>query len=387
MQNNIKDWSTLLPWLQLYFIKGLGSVRITKLVNLLGSPTVILNASPDTLQQYLTLNLARLITQAKKCAVINGKVALTHAWLNQAAYHCILCPDSKNYPQQLRQLYDYPPILFLSGNADLLQNPQLAIVGSRRPTFQGKVQAEKMAFALAEMGLTITSGMASGIDAVAHGAALTAKGKSIAVIGTGIDRVYPAKHQLLAQKLIEQGLIVSEFPLGSPPVAGHFPRRNRIISGLSLGVLVAEAAEKSGSLITARLALEQNKEVFVIPGAINNLQAKGCNRLIQQGAMLVDEPMQIIQELRTPLRQWLPSLPAMDTPDAGVQKRQVIPCEQRVTCTRQLAILKVMGNDICHIDELLLNLPVNQEELSSALTLLEIEGIITQTSGGYLRSG
>jgi DNA processing protein len=219
------------------------------------------------------------------------------AWLaaNRAA---LLTFDHPAYPPLLREIADPPPWLYVRGDPQCLSGPQLAIVGSRKATRQGEADAALFAGALARAGFAVTSGMAAGIDAAAHRAALAADGVTIAVVGTGLDRVYPAAHRELATAIAGRGATVSELPLGSPPRAQHFPSRNRIISGLAVGVLVVEAAPRSGSLVTARLALEQNREVFAIPGSIHNPTSKGCNELIRGGATLVQEVQDILDELQ-----------------------------------------------------------------------------------------
>ena len=218
------------------------------------------------------------------------------AWLSQNNNYAITFNEA-NYPYQLKEIADPPPILFVRGNPDLLAAPQIAIVGSRNPSASGEETAFNFAKTLSQHGFTITSGLALGIDAASHRGALSAKGYTIAVAGTGLDRVYPARHKDLATEIVNTGAIISEFPPGTTAKANHFPRRNRIISGLCQGLLVVEAAKQSGSLITARMALEQNREVFAIPGSIHNPLARGCNALIRQGAKLVETTQDILEEL------------------------------------------------------------------------------------------
>lgn len=217
-------------------------------------------------------------------------------WAEQADQHLIHWQHAA-YPSLLLETALPPPLLMVKGNLSLLKQPQLAVVGSRHPTPSGVEDAEFFAQTLSETGLTISSGLAMGIDAAAHRGALLGQGKTIAVLGCGIDVVYPKKNARLYGQIAEQGALVSEFPLGTAPLAAFFPRRNRIVSGMSLGVLVVEAALKSGSLITARYALEQNREVFAIPGQINQLQKAGCHYLIRQGATLIENPLQILEHL------------------------------------------------------------------------------------------
>lgn len=216
-------------------------------------------------------------------------------WLAQPDNHLLTCDDPA-YPKQLQEIPDAPPVLFVRGSIDLLSRPQIAIVGSHNPSSQGKQTAQDFAGTLAACGFVITSGLALGIDAASHIGALRSGGLTIAVAGTGLDRIYPARHKQLALEIVENGAIISEFPPGTTAKAGHFPRRNRIISGLCIGLLVVEAARQSGSLITARLALEQNREVFAIPGSIHNPLARGCNALIREGAKLVETTRDILEE-------------------------------------------------------------------------------------------
>ncbi len=217
-------------------------------------------------------------------------------WLKHPDNHALTLHDAR-YPPLLREIFDAPPVLFVRGTPTLLATPQLAMVGSRNPTPGGAQTAHDFAAHLARAGLTITSGLALGIDAASHRGALAAQGLTIAVAGTGLDRVYPASHRDLAHAIVAQGALVSEFPPGTPPLPENFPRRNRIISALSLGTLVVEAALRSGSLITASHAVEQGREVFAIPGSIHNPLARGCHALIRQGAKLVETAADIVEEL------------------------------------------------------------------------------------------
>ncbi len=375
-------WDLCKPWLTLHLVKGLGSLRIAKLIEYFGSPETALKASTDKLCSLLSDTIARNITHAASNTKIINSLNLTKSWLNHSDSHHLICPDHPFYPEILKELPDYPPVLFLSGNIELLKTPKVAIVGSRRPSLQGKRHAKHMGKQLSQMGITITSGMATGIDAEAHYGALTGSKASIAVIGTGIDKVYPASNLQLAKKLREQGLIISEFPLGTPPVSGNFPKRNRIISGLSLGVLVIEAAEKSGSLITARLALEQGREVFATPGFVNNPMTKGCHQLIRQGAMLIDEPKQVIEELKSSLENWILT-PNSTTQPLPTQQYKLL--DQKITCPLQRRLMQAIGSDTLHVDELLIYFSEDQSTLTAALTILELNGYIVMTSGGYRR--
>lgn len=282
----------LASWLKLCLIPGLGGEGQRRLLQAFGSPAAIFNQSATELSRHVKPGIARLIVADPDEALIES----TLAWLEDPLNHIVTLADAE-YPQSLLNLPDPPTLLYVKGHLDLLNAPALAIVGSRNATTQGMRNAEAFAASASAAGLCIVSGMAQGIDTAAHSGGLQGTGASIAVVGTGLDKVYPASNRELAHRLAEAGAIVSEFPLGTPPLAANFPRRNRIISGLSLGCLVVEASLQSGSLITARLALEQGREVFAIPGSIHSPQSKGCHTLIKQGAKLVECVQDILDEI------------------------------------------------------------------------------------------
>ncbi|MCI0653664.1 MAG: DNA-processing protein DprA [Methylococcaceae bacterium] len=288
-------------------------------------------------------------------------------WLDQPGHRVITLQDPE-YPACLKEITAPPPLLFLIGDHSLLSTPQLAIVGSRNPSSSGKETAREFAAALSGAGLSITSGLALGIDASAHEGCLKVRGKTIAVVGTGPDRVYPARHKQLALKIAESGCLVSEFSPGTGAKASNFPRRNRIISGLSLGVLVIEAAIQSGSLITARLALEQGREVFAIPGSIHNPLARGCNALIKTGAKLVETAVDVLEELRnfqaTEITFNYPSGPSIE-PEP-----------------EQKNILKYVAYSPTSIDTLVKETGESAETIASSLLVLELQGYVQLTSGG-----
>ena len=279
-------------WLLLLHLHGLGIAHIKALVDVLGSPRALFGESRVALA-HCGLS-SEIIEQIKNppWSAIRRDVD----WLAASSQHHIIPYTHENYPALLLQAAAFPPVLFVRGNLSVLNEPQLAIVGSRNPTPHGIENARQFAYELANKQWVITSGLAIGIDGAAHEGALMAKGKTIAVAATGLDSIYPARHRVLAEKIIEQGAIVSEFVIGTKPHARHFPRRNRIISGLSKGVIVIEAAVKSGSLITAKYAAEQSREVFALPGSIRNPLSKGCHALIRQGAVLVETVDDILQE-------------------------------------------------------------------------------------------
>jgi DNA processing protein len=299
-------------------------------------------------------------------------------WAEQPGNHLLTRQDPR-YPPLLATIHDPPPLLFLHGDPETLQLPQLAIVGSRNPSRFGQETAADFARHLVTAGLTITSGLAIGIDGQAHSGALAAGGKTIAVTGTGLDRVYPASQRELSHRIAESGALLSEFPTGTPPLAGNFPRRNRIISGLSVGTLVVEAAQRSGSLITARLALEQGREVFAIPGSIHNPLARGCHALIRQGAKLVETANDILEELGS-LLGTLHEEPSAPTVIAS-QK-----CTELDSDYQQL--LDCVEFDPITADQLIAESGLTAEAVSSMLLLLELEGYISSAPGGrYCRTG
>ncbi len=298
----------------------------------------------------------------------------------------LLAFEDADYPELLRQITNPPPFLFVRGNVSCLHLPQIAIVGSRNPSTGGSENAERFAHYLADQGFAITSGLALGVDGAAHKGALAVWGKTIAVMGTAVDRIYPSRHRALAQEIIEKGgALVSEFPLGTGSYAGNFPQRNRIISGLSLGVLVVEAALQSGSLITARQALEQNREVFAIPGSIHNPLAKGCHQLIRQGATLVESAQDILDQLKGILSfKWQE---VQQTLDLSEQKPITKPDNNLPISESSETefLLSAVGYDPVPLDALVARTqwPINQ--LITQLTLLELAGKIESLGGSYQR--
>ncbi|MCP5077927.1 MAG: DNA-protecting protein DprA [Psychromonas sp.] len=302
---------------------------------------------------------------------------------NEACGSKIVTFDDELYPKQLKQIYDPPLVLFVKGNAQLLNNMQIAIVGSRAASVNGREAAFDIAQQLAKQGLVITSGLALGIDAAAHKGTLTTATGTIAVVATGLDKVYPARHKSLAKQIeASQGAIVSEFLPGTSPKPGHFPKRNRIISGLSKGVLVVEAALKSGSLITARCALEQNREVFSVPGGINNPLTKGCHWLIKQGAKLVENAADIVEELSIDERSEL----HLNHEQQILAYRPTIKAEKNLKndlCNE--ALLASVGFEITPVDKVVSRSELPIEEVLARLIMLELSGLVAAVPGGYLR--
>ena len=302
-------------------------------------------------------------------------------WLAQPDCHVLLWGDA-SYPPALAELDDAPPLLFVRGSLDCLTQPQLAMVGSRNPTAVGREIAHDFAAQLARSGLVITSGLADGIDAASHQGALAGEGQTIAVFATGLDRVYPAKNRQLAHEIAAAGgALVSEQPLGTPPLRANFPRRNRIISGLSLGTLVVEAALRSGSLITARQAAEQGREVFAIPGSIHNPLARGCHRLIRQGAKLVEEANDVLEELA-------PLLKALLSQEMVPEKGSAAPAEGGLEGNPAHELLLACLHDApSSIDQLVVRSGLTAEAVSSMLLVLELQGKAVSSAGGYCRAG
>jgi DNA processing protein len=293
--------------------------------------------------------------------------AIDMEWLNTDENHTILTWDSPKYPSLLKEIHNPPFILYAKGQLSSLEQPQIAIVGSRTPSITGSENAKQFSRELASRHLTIVSGLALGIDAQAHIGCLEAKGKTIAVLGTGIDTIYPRRHKQLAEQICKNGLILSEFPLNSPPIAGHFPRRNRIISGLSLCILVIEAAIKSGSLITAKMALEQNRDVLAIPGSIHNPMARGCHYLLQQGAKLVTSVHDVLEELN------------LEEPPTGSRKSDFPLASEKEN------LVKFIGFETTTIDQMIERSGYSIEQVTNELAELELQGMIAAIPGGYTR--
>lgn len=276
----------------------------------------------------------------------------------------VLTCDSPAYPQRLKEIYDYPPVLYVRGNLLPEDECCLAVVGTRRPTVYGRQVTEEIVTDLARNGITIVSGLAKGIDSIAHRAALEAGARTIAVFACGLDIVYPAENAKLAREIIEHGALISEYPLGTKPKADNFPRRNRIMSGLSLGVLVVEAGESSGALITANQALEQNREVFAVPGSILSPTSRGTNHLIQEGAKLVRNYVDILEELNLAMMA------------QQLEMKELLPADE----TESL-LLKQLSREPTHIDDICRNSGLTASLVSSTLTMMELKGIVKQVGG------
>ncbi|PIE44002.1 MAG: DNA-protecting protein DprA [Gammaproteobacteria bacterium] len=294
------DLPQLHAWCTLWRVPKVGAKRYANILKAFGSPEAFLALPDDERRRAGVTADNNALDKAKRGADSDIR------WLQDNTDATILTRADSRYPPQLASIADPPPVLFCRGNVDLLSEPQLAIVGSRSPSHEGMENAGNFARFMTQNGIVITSGLALGIDGAAHQGALSAKspalaGETVAVMGTGADSIYPARHRELAHRIIERGVVITELPIGTPVMPQAFPRRNRMISGLSLGALIVEAGLKSGSLITARTALEQNREVFAIPGSIHNPLARGCNHLIRNGAKLVETAKDIFEELQPAL--------------------------------------------------------------------------------------
>ena len=360
-------------WLTLNQTPGLGNAAFCQLLSKFGSPEGIFNAKLSQLREVVDDDIAQKISNGVDAEMI----APTLKWLEKDNVHIVTFADS-TYPQKLLEISNPPAVLYAIGNLHWLNHPTIAIVGSRSATPQGEKNAEEFAKSLCEQGLCVISGMALGIDGAAHRGSLKANGATIAVVGTGLDIVYPARHRDLAHKIAERGLILSEFPLGTPSKAQNFPRRNRLISGLSLGCLVVEANIDSGSLITARLAAEQGREVFAIPGSIHSPVTKGCHQLIKQGAKLVESVQDILEEINwATIANSLPSKNSLLSISPSGLMPDVSPNSPQTN-----TVLDLMGFDPVNFESIRTNSGLTTEALSSMLMLLELENKITSLAGG-----
>ena len=354
----------LASWLQLTLTPGLGAATIRELLKQLGLPEKILGAPRK--------ELARLVSPQALAALDSESVARSVeralAWLERPGCALVTLADAA-YPPLLLEIGDPPPVLYCRGRTELLSRPALAIVGSRNASAQGAANAEQFARAFSAAGLTIVSGLAQGIDAAAHRGGLAGEGSTLAILGTGVDLAYPAANATLAEEIAERGLLVSEYPLGMKALAHNFPRRNRLISGLAQGCLVIEAALASGSLITARAAAEQGREVFAVPGSIHSPLSKGCHALIKSGAKLAESAEDVLSELAAFRRTGFASTqaPAADKRDAAAENEPLLAC---------------MGFDPVDVDSLCARAGMPAERVSAELLRLELGGRITALPGG-----
>lgn len=352
-------------WLRLLLTPGVGNDTARRLLAAFGLPDAIWSHNASAWETVTSARVARALQVVPPS--LDAALDRLMDWLADDQHQVITLADGR-YPASLLQTADPPLMLYVLGRAEALAHPRmLAIVGSRNPTPQGESNARLFSRSLAEADVCVVSGLALGIDGAAHTGALEGGGTTIAVVGTGLDTVYPKRHESLASRIAEHGAIVSEYPLGTPPLAAHFPQRNRIIAGLSQGTLVVEAAVRSGSLITARLAAEQGREVFAIPGSIHAPQSRGCHALIRQGAKLVESAQDILEDLR------------LVEPVASGHTAPV---------TGDDSLLEAMGFDPVGLDALQARTGLDTATLQARLLELELDGLVDRLPGGLLqRSG
>ena len=360
---------TLKRWLALYHTPGVGAVTFHQLLEAFPNLQELPHTDPGVLHKLgLSQKAINALQQPDTSAVMHDL-----EWQDKPGNRIMTCHDP-DYPILLLQIASPPPLLYIHGHSDILSEPLLAMVGSRNPSASGARTATDFARHLSAAGLVISSGLALGIDAACHQGALDAGAPTVAVMGTGLDRVYPARHRDLARQIAEQGALVSEFPIGTAPRAENFPRRNRIISGLSLGTLVVEAAIRSGSLITARYAGDQGREVFAIPGSIHNPLARGCHHLIRQGAKLVETAQDVIDELGMLADSCYPTDPATVGAEVPDESPKLDPEYQQ--------LIDFIGFDDTSIDQLVCSCGLTPAEVSSMLLQLEMSGYIASSHGG-----
>lgn len=372
----MEDDAGLAAWLRLTLISGVGGETQRTLLKAFGLPEALFASGMSAVRGVIGAERAERLLRLDESTAAEIEAAL--AWAREPGNHILTLADA-DYPQALLRSADPPILLYVKGRVELLNRPGLAIVGSRNATPQGEANAEAFAAALAGAGLTIISGMALGIDTAAHRGALSAiattgenSGSTIAVIGTGAGRIYPARNRELARILAQQGAIVSEFPLDTPALAANFPRRNRIIAGLAQGCLVVEAAARSGSLITARLAAEAGRDVFAIPGSIHSPLAKGCHQLIKQGAKLVESAQDVLEEIN-----WQTSFASASNINITENVTDSIAIDAPSTL-----LLDALGYDPCDIDALGERARLTPEALLAMLLQLELDGHVASLPGG-----
>lgn len=377
-------------WLQLAFTPYIGAESFRRLLDHFGSASEVLRAPESLITQLLTHNRAAVANAWRNTSKAQAACEAALSWEQQAGCTLLLSGDA-DFPTLLHEGLTPPPVLFVRGHVHLLSKPAVSIVGSRHATPQAMRIAGDFGRALSEHGIGVVSGMAAGIDGAAHWGALQGAGSTIAILGTGIDRIYPQSHHELAHQIAEHGALVSEFPLGTRPLAGNFPRRNRLIAALGYATLVVEAALESGSLITARLAAEMGREVMAIPGSIDNPHSKGCHKLIKEGAKLVECLDDILSEcpiLQTPntvCRQPAPSLPTnLSTKKSNQPNPKKITTSNTKIAPQIVAnpLLDAMGYDPIHPDLLAEKLNLSTADVYAQLLEWELEGIIKVMAGG-----
>jgi DNA processing protein len=363
------DQAEFAAWFRLLEAPGVGRGTARTLLAHFGSPDAVLSASQAALRNVVDGPTATALAQPTD--EVQARLSAAQAWRQGAGDRCVVVLGSAAYPTWLLQTADPPLLLYVHGDASALTQPSIAVVGSRNPTAQGSDNARAFARHLGDAGLTVVSGLALGIDGAAHEGALASRSPTVAVVGTGLDIDYPARHSTLGQRIVAQGAIVSEFAPGTPPLASNFPLRNRIIAGLTRGTLVVEAALRSGSLITARLATEAGREVFAIPGSIHSPQSRGCHALIKQGAKLVESANDILEELNFGSTGNEPALRnTVSTDDSAVSADP---------------LLRALGNDPMTMDALGARTGWPQAQLAARLLELELAGHVARLPGGLIQ--
>jgi DNA processing protein len=354
-----------LYWIGFNLVKGIGAVRFRNLLDTFGDAESAWNASAEALRGAgLSSKLVENLCQMR------AQVDLEQVWERIQAHNIrVLTWEDEEYPRRLKEIEQPPPVLYLRGDLTLEDEWAVAIVGTRRITAYGRQVAEEVSATLASNGVTLVSGLARGVDAVAHQAALHAGGRTLAVLGSGVDRIYPPENQRLAEQIIAHGAVISDYPLGTPPEGPNFPPRNRIISGLSLAVIVIEANLDSGAMITATFAAEQGRELFAIPGSIFAPQSRGANQLIRDGARLLLDPQEVLEVL--------------DLKQATAQQaaRQILPGDPV-----EAQLYQVLGSEPRHVDDIRSQTGMSIEKVSSTLALMELKGMVRQVGGmNYVR--
>ncbi len=358
-------------WLALKQVPGIGDLLFKRLIQVYKQPEAVFDASETGLSEIegMSITLAKAIHAFEGFEAVDRELAAL-----EKAGVALLTLNDADYPARLAAIYDPPPLLYVKGNWSRVRNTAcegesvaIAVVGARKTTAYGRRQTERFCHALAKQGVVIVSGFARGVDGLAHRSALTARGKTIAVLGCGVDCIYPPEHKKLYHDLAESGAVLSEFPLGTPPVAHNFPKRNRIISGLALGCLVVEAGLKSGSLITARLAMEQGREVFAVPGAIDSKMSAGPHQLIASGAKLVQNADDILAEV-LPQHAARPAVPEL-APTA--------------VAPEEVLVFESLSFEPKHIDLLIQESRKSASAVSGVLLALELKGLVRQMAGQY----
>ncbi len=371
----------LIYWIALTRVEGVGVRHAQRLVEKFGSPEAVFHTPLTELESCgLRAASAQAISRHAKLPEAEKEIRQ----LEKTDGEIITCGDSR-YPRQLREIPDPPLFLYVRGSVEILQRFSLSVVGTRRPTAYGSAVAHRLAHDLAQRNLVIVSGLARGIDSAAHRGALEAGGATVAVLGSGLDVIYPRNHKSLAEKMLANGALISEFPLGTPPVPENFPIRNRIISGLSLGTLVVEGAEYSGSLITARMAVDQNREVFAVPGNITSAQSFGPNHLIKAGAKLVDNWHDVMEEFPAEVRQQL-TPPAAEITGATPASEPASLFEASLTAEQKSVLGVLKCDEPMFIDSIFDHVELNPPRVMTVLLELEMSGLIRQLPGkNFLR--